>query len=73
MTGVKRQNSSAAQQKLQEVRATQTAFWEALSELEALTGLDLCSDVDYEDYELSTLAEATEQTQHSSKDKLLRD
>lgn len=61
------ENSSEAQQKLQEVCATQTAFWEALSELEELTGLELCSDVDYEDYDLSTLSDATEQLQHAKR------
>jgi hypothetical protein len=58
---------NAAQQKLEEVRATQTAFWDALRELEELTGLELCSDVDYEDYELSTLDGATEQAQHANR------
>src|ERR1039458_6601899 len=38
----------AAQAKLEEVRAAQTEFWDALFELEELTGLRLCSDVDFE-------------------------
>ena len=54
----------AAQAKLREVRAMQTAFWDALVELEELTGLELCSEVDYEDYELDTLEEAAEKVQH---------
>ena len=56
----------AAQAKLQEVRAAQTAFWDALLELEELTGLELCSDVDYEEYELDTLEDAAEKVQHGS-------
>ena len=56
----------AAQAKLKEVRAVQTAFWDALRELEELTGLELCSDADYEDYELDTLDGATEEVQHGS-------
>jgi len=56
----------AAQAKLEEVRAAQTAFWDALLELEELTGLRLCSDVDYEDHELDTLEEAAEELQHGS-------
>jgi hypothetical protein len=55
----------AAQAKLKEVRAAQTAaFWDALLELEELTGLELCSDVDYEDHELDALEEAAEDVQH---------
>jgi hypothetical protein len=54
----------AAETKLKEVRATQTAFWDALLELEQLTGLELCSDVDYEDYDLERLKEAAEEVQH---------
>ena len=56
----------AAQAKLKEVRAVQAAFWDALRELEELTGLELCSDVDYEEYELDTLEEAAEEVQHGS-------
>ena len=67
MSRVEKKRSAAAQQKLQEVCATQTAFWDALLELEELTGLKLCSDVDYEDYELTTLEEATEEAQHAKK------
>jgi hypothetical protein len=55
----------AAQAKLEEVRAAQTVFWDALLELEELTALELCSDVDYEDHELDTLEEAAEDVQHS--------
>ena len=54
----------AAFEKLQEVRALQAAFWDALLELEELTGLELCSDVDYAEHELDTLEEATEEAQH---------
>jgi hypothetical protein len=54
----------AAFEKLQEVRALQAAFWDALLELEELTGLELCSDVDYAEHELDTLEEATEDAQH---------
>ena len=54
----------AAFEKLQEVRALQAAFWDALLELEELAGLELCSDVDYAEHELDTLEEATEEAQH---------
>jgi hypothetical protein len=56
----------AAQAKLEEVRAAQTEFWDALFELEELTGLRLCSDVDFEDHELDALEEASEEVQHRS-------
>lgn len=54
----------AAFEKLQEVRALQAAFWDALLELEELTRLELCSDVDYAEHELDTLEDATEEAQH---------
>jgi hypothetical protein len=50
--------------KLEEVRALQGAFWDALLQLEVLTGLELCSDVDYADYGLETIEGATEEAQH---------
>lgn len=57
-------NRRAVDQKLREVRATQGAFWDALLELEEMTGLELCSDVDYEDHEVDDLEQASEQRQH---------
>ena len=46
-----------AQRLLDRVREAQTAFWDAVSDLEAETGLSLDSSADFQDYDLDSLPE----------------
>jgi len=64
LTDEKRNEISFA---LDTVQATQTAFWEALGELEDLLGFELDSDVDYEGYDVASILALGEEKNEESE------